>query len=154
MTLTRPTILNYLGGIANGLPIQGIGTVTITLHTHESQAIILHIPNSLYVPNLPCNLISPQWLIQTLQKQNKNSSFCVFPYGCLFIIDHHVVPFTIPPHLQPACFPNPILNDGSTYSSYLFSQHIGFLQVPDPTTWLCSHSSRLSGPYTLLHYCQ
>jgi len=95
--ITRPTINSSLGGIAHSLPIHGIGMSTITLQTHTNKFLTLHIPNSLYVPNLPCNLISPQWLIQTLQKQNKNSSFHVFPYGCLFIIASHIVPLPYHP---------------------------------------------------------
>ncbi len=42
-------------------------------------------------------MISPQWLVQTLQKQNKNSSFHVFPYGCLFLLNDHVVPLPYHP---------------------------------------------------------
>jgi len=96
-TLTQPSTPSSLGGIADGLPIHGVGTATITLSTHASKFIMLHIPNSLYVPDLPCNLISPQWLVQTLQKQNKNSSFHAFPYGCLFLLDDHVVPLPYHP---------------------------------------------------------
>jgi len=96
-TLTSPPSSCYLGGIANGLPIQGIGTATITLRTHQHKNICLYIPNSLYVPNLPCNLISPQWLTQTLQKQQKKSSFHIFPHGCLFLLDNHIVPLPYHP---------------------------------------------------------
>jgi len=91
-TLITPPTTCLLGGIANGLPIQGIGTAIITLKTHKNRIIHLHTPHSLYVPDLTCNLLSPQWLIQSLQKQNKNSSFHIFPHGCLFLVDTHIIP--------------------------------------------------------------
>jgi len=53
----------YLGGIANSLAVNGIGTATITLQTHSSALLCISIPHSLNVPELPCNLLSPQWLI-------------------------------------------------------------------------------------------
>jgi len=96
-TLTTPTTMCFLGGIANGLPIQGFGTATITLKAHKNKIIQLHIPHSLYVPDLTCNLLFPQWLIQSLQKQNKNSSFHVFPHGCLFVLDNHIIPLLYHP---------------------------------------------------------
>jgi len=54
-----PPSNDQLGGIANSLSIHGIGTAVITLHTHHLSLIHIKIPNSLYVPDLPCNLISP-----------------------------------------------------------------------------------------------
>jgi len=53
----------------------------ITLPTHHCSLICINIPDSLYIPNLPCNLISPQWLISELQKQNKNLHFTYFLIG-------------------------------------------------------------------------
>jgi len=87
----------HLGGIADSLSIQGIGTAVITLCTHHSLLICLQIPHSLYVPDLTCNLLSPQWLVSTLQKQNKRSSFHIFPNGCLFLLDNHVIPLAYHP---------------------------------------------------------
>jgi len=89
--LTKPTSTYFLGGIANGLPIHGFGTATITLKMHKNKLCHLHIPNSLYVTDLTCNLLSPQWPIQSFQKQNKNSSFHIFPHGCLFLINNHII---------------------------------------------------------------
>ncbi len=93
-TLITPPTACLLGGIANRLPIQGIGTATITLKTHKNRIIHLHIPHSLYVPDLTCNLLSLQWLIQSLQK---NSSFHAFPHGCLFLVDTHIIPLLYHP---------------------------------------------------------
>jgi len=95
--LTSPPSNCYLGGIASGLRIHGIGTTIITLCTHKSQLLNLYIPNSLYVPDLPCNLLSPQWLVQTLHNQNKNSSFHVFPNRCIFYLDGHIIPLPYHP---------------------------------------------------------
>jgi len=94
----------HLGGIADSLSIQGIGTAVITLCTHHSLLICLQIPHSLYVPDLTCNLLSPQWLVSTLQKQNKRSSFHIFPNGCLFLLDNHVIPLTYHPTLNLPVF--------------------------------------------------
>jgi len=69
----------------------------ITLRTHSSTTLRIQIPHSLYVPDLPCNLISPQWLIAALQKQQKKSSFHIFPQGCLLLIDSHVIPLQYHP---------------------------------------------------------
>jgi len=93
----HPTTKIHLGGIANSLPIIGVGTTIILVHTHHSCTLQIHIPSSLYVPNLPCNLILPQRLITILQKQNKKSSFHIFPNGCLLLINHHIVPLCYPP---------------------------------------------------------
>jgi len=93
--ITRPTINSSLGGIAHSLPIHGIGMSTITLQTHANKFLTLHIPNSLYVPNLPCNLILPQWLIQTLQKQ-KNHHYMFLPMAVYFI-KSHIVPLPYHP---------------------------------------------------------
>jgi len=71
----------YLGRIANRLTVEGTGTATITLQTQSSTFICILIPHSLYVPDLPCNLLLPQWLIAELQKQHKKSSFHIFPNG-------------------------------------------------------------------------
>jgi len=95
--VTPPHFPEQLGGIANSLPIHGIGTAVITLRTHSMSFLRLRIPNSLYVPDLPCNLISPQWLTSELQKQNKNSSFHIFPHGCLLIINTHIIPLKYHP---------------------------------------------------------
>jgi len=69
-----------------------VGTVVVTLCTHHLSTICIKIPNSLYIPDLPCNLISPQWLISELQKQHKKASFHIFPHGCLLLIDAHIIP--------------------------------------------------------------
>jgi len=81
----------HLGGISNSLLIHGVGIAMITLHTHHLTTLHIQIPYSLYVPDLPCNLISLQWLISTLQTQNKKSSFHIFPNGCLLLINDHVI---------------------------------------------------------------
>jgi len=86
----------YLGGIANGLKIHGIGTAIITLCTHKSQLLCLYVPNLLYIPDLPCNLLLPQWLVQTFCNQ-KNSPFHVFPKGCIFVLNRHIIPLPYHP---------------------------------------------------------
>jgi len=103
-SVAEPTHDIWLGGIANSLLIHGIGTAAITLRTHHSTLLRIHIPHSLYVPELPCNLLSPQWLVSTLQKQNKKSSFHIFPNGCLFLLDNHVIPLTYHPTLNLPVF--------------------------------------------------
>jgi len=74
-----------------------LALLSFTLCTHKSQLLCLYIPNSLYVPDLPCNLLSPQWLVQTLCNQNKNSSFHVFPNRCIFYLDGHIIPLPYHP---------------------------------------------------------
>jgi len=95
--LTTPTSACSLSSIANGLPIHGIGSACITLCTHKNKVLHLYIPHSPHIPDLPCNLISLQWQIQSFQKQNKNSSFHIFPHGCLFIVNNHMVPLPYHP---------------------------------------------------------
>jgi len=121
-TLITPNTTCFLGGIANGLPIKGFGTATITLKTHKNKTLQLHIPHSLYVPDLTCNLLSPQWLIQSLQKQNKNSSFHVFPHGCLFVLDNHIVPLLYHPTSNLPVF------------QLLTTTHVGTIATSDPQT--------------------
>jgi hypothetical protein len=49
-----------LSGISTGLPIAGIGTIKWALMTDSGVEVDLHIHHSLYVPQCPMNLLSPQ----------------------------------------------------------------------------------------------
>jgi len=95
-------------GIASNLPITGTGTTVIYVCTHHS--ITLRI----CIPHLPCNLLSPQWLTQVLQKQNKKSSFHIFPNGCLLLIDHYIVPLQYHPQSNLPIFHLLTLPNGPT----------------------------------------
>jgi len=86
-----PSSPSHLHGIADSLLIAGIGMATLLLKTHKNTTLKIHIPSALYVLNLPCNLISPQWLIQALTVTGHQASFHAFPNGCLFIYDQHIV---------------------------------------------------------------
>jgi len=89
--------------MTNSLVVQGIGMATTTLQTHSSVLICLLILHSLYVLQLPCNLLSPQWLITTY-KNNIKSSFHIFPNGCILLINHHVIPLQYHPQSNLSVF--------------------------------------------------
>jgi len=92
-----PSSSSHLHGIADSLIIAGIGTATLLLKTHKNNTLKIHLPSALYVPTLPCNLISPQWLIQALTVNGHQASFHAFPNGCLFLYNHHIVPLCYHP---------------------------------------------------------
>jgi hypothetical protein len=53
-----------LKGIGSGLTIAGCGTIKWTISDDIGDEITLHLHNSLYVPDAPMNLLSPQHLAQ------------------------------------------------------------------------------------------
>jgi len=63
------------------------------------------------------NLISPQWLLQTLTANGHTASFHAFPNGCLFIYDTHIIPLHYHPVSNLPIFtisqpsPSPSLTD-------------------------------------------
>jgi hypothetical protein len=60
----QPSSNRALSGIANGLQIEGTGTVCWCILNDNGDEVQLHIHNSLYVPSLPINLLSPQQICQ------------------------------------------------------------------------------------------
>jgi len=76
-----------LSGIAQGLPIHGTGTLQWTLLNYECKEVTLHIPNSMYIPSIPMNLLSPQHLAQETYKPT--DGFQVHSsHGCLTFAGH------------------------------------------------------------------
>lgn len=76
-----------LSGIAQGLPIHGTGTLQWTLLNYECKEVTLHIPNSMYIPSIPMNLLSPQHLAQ--ETYNPTDDFQVHSsHGCLTFAGH------------------------------------------------------------------
>jgi hypothetical protein len=59
-----PSSSPVLSGIAIGLEIAGKGTIQWTILNDAGDEVILHIHDSLYVPSIPINLLSPQQLVQ------------------------------------------------------------------------------------------
>ena len=53
-----------ISGIAQGLQVQGISTVKTRIHHDIGDHINFYIKNSLYVPETPMNLLSPQQFSQ------------------------------------------------------------------------------------------
>jgi hypothetical protein len=53
-----------LSGFAQGLHIQGTGTLNWTLLNDASEEVTISIPNSMYVPSVPMSLLSPQHIAQ------------------------------------------------------------------------------------------
>jgi len=124
--------------MASNLPFQGIGTAFIYLQTHHATTLHIYIPHSLYVPDLPCNLISPQWLFQTLQKQNKKSSFPIFPNGCLFIINNHIIPLQYHPQSNLPIFW--LLQNPQHTVALLASDSLATIPlIATPSLWLHNH---------------
>jgi len=77
----------HLGRIANSLPIHGKGTAVITIQTHHSTILCIHIPHSW----TPMQSSLPSMAYFYLTKQNKKCSFHIFPNGCLFLLDDHII---------------------------------------------------------------
>lgn len=63
MDLT-PSSSPVLSGIASSLEIAGKGTICWTITNDADDEVLLHIRNSLYVPTIPINLLSPQQVCQ------------------------------------------------------------------------------------------
>jgi len=109
------------GVIANSLLIHGTSAAIISMCTHHSSIVLcLQILHSLYVPDLPCNFISPQWPTATLQKQNKK----VFPSEfSLIAVSSYMkttsFPYPITPHLN-YLFIHYFLCNEIMYYSHLF----------------------------------
>jgi hypothetical protein len=72
----HPVADKSLSGISTGLPIAGIGTIKWALMTDSGVEVDLHIHHSLYVPQCPMNLLSPQHLAQ--QTKRTTDGFSVF----------------------------------------------------------------------------
>jgi hypothetical protein len=59
-----PSSSTVLKGIGSGLHIAGAGTVKWTITNDESDEITIHLHNTLYVPEAPMCLLSPQHMAQ------------------------------------------------------------------------------------------
>jgi hypothetical protein len=70
-----PSKSPVLSGIASSLDIAGVGTICWNIINDAGDEIILHIRNSLYVPTIPINLLSPQHICQ--QTNCPNDGFIV-----------------------------------------------------------------------------
>jgi hypothetical protein len=72
----QPVADKSLSGISTGLPIAGIGTIKWALMTDSGVKVDLYTHHSLYVPQYPMSLLSPQHLAQ--QTKRANDGFSVF----------------------------------------------------------------------------
>lgn len=59
-----------ISGIGSGLTIEGHGTLRWTINDDDGNAIILHVRNALYVPNVPMCLLCPQQIAKQTGKAN------------------------------------------------------------------------------------
>jgi hypothetical protein len=59
-----PSSSPVLSGIASSLKIAGTGTICWNISNDAGDEVVLHIHNSLYVPTIPINLLSPQQVCQ------------------------------------------------------------------------------------------
>jgi hypothetical protein len=64
--------LTYTG---NGLPVSGVGTVKWSILADNGVMVYLYIRNTLFVPNYPIQLLSPQQAAQQTQKASDGSQY-------------------------------------------------------------------------------
>lgn len=82
-----PSNNSVLSGIASGLHIEGKGTICWNILNDDGDTIELHIHDSLYVPSLPMNLLSPQNICQ--QTKNPDDGFIIgISTGLLCFANH------------------------------------------------------------------
>ena len=100
-----------LQGIASGLPIHGVGTVTYTISTSAGTPLEVTIPNVLFVPNCPGRLICPRQLLLSL------------PQPCHFNGTSEAMTFHIPNHTIVVPYANgsrlPILYTCASTQAYM-----------------------------------
>jgi hypothetical protein len=84
-TETSSTVLK---GIGSGLPVVGIGTVKWIIVDDNGDDIVLHLHNTLDVPDIPMCLLSPHHMAQqtTLSSDGFN---CTGPHGILTFAGFH-----------------------------------------------------------------
>ena len=67
---------SVLHGITSGLQIEGVGTIKWTLQDDSGHDITIFLPNSLYVPQTPMCLLSPQHRAQNTNSENDGFLCC------------------------------------------------------------------------------
>ena len=81
--LNRPKTDIRLGGMANGMPVEGIGKVKWSLKS-DSNNIVIHT-QCYYVPNAKVRLISPQWLFN--KESGVTGSFNIYEEYSTLLFD-------------------------------------------------------------------
>ncbi len=73
LTTTESSVLH---GITSGLQIEGVDTIKWTLKDDSGHDITIFLPNSLYVPQAPMCLLSPQHMAQNTNSENDGFLCC------------------------------------------------------------------------------
>jgi hypothetical protein len=69
-------------GIDSGLSIAGTGTIKWTIFNDLGDEVLLHLHNSLYIPDAPMCLLSPQHMVQQA-KIESDGFHCKGAFGVL-----------------------------------------------------------------------
>jgi hypothetical protein len=118
-----------LHGITSGLQIEGVGTIKWTLQDDSGHDITIFLPNSLFVPQAPMCLLSPQHMAQNTNSENDGflcrgtSSVLTFSRFCCTILYNStnnlpIIFFASDPHLMTTLDSNSSAFLSSTSASF------------------------------------
>ena len=133
-------------GIEGGLAIKGHGTFIFNIEDDEGTVHHIKIPDSMYVPDLKCCLLSPQHWAQKAHNSARGKRMEIDADGVILIWGHGNYRHTIP----HSCNMNtPVCRTALTKSTYrAFSAHI---EAMEATFHRQEHVIQFPGRHCLMH---